>query len=206
VVYLTGAAGNTAPSVLEHTGKVGAWRGEAGVVRSGQLLAGEVLKLIALHDEPLDAPVLRLKHTEIAVPLRDWPEENDPSFPLPLTQEAWREAKPYYADARDSWAQRKGDRDPFPFRLNVLRIGEVAICTNPAELFVEFGLDIKDDSPARVTFISELTDGYCGYVPTQKAFARGGYETWCAPSSQLAFDAGERIVNATRKLLQAAFA
>ena len=70
---------------------------------------------------------------------------------------------------------------------------------------MEFGLDIKEASPSRVNLISELTDGYCGYVPTAKAFARGGYETWCAPSSQLCFDAGERIVDATRELLHQAF-
>lgn len=54
---------------------------------------------------------------------------------------------------------------------------EAAISTNPAELFVEFGLEIKRRSPFPVTLISELTNGYCGYVPTEAAFEHGGYET-----------------------------
>jgi len=85
--------------------------------------------------------------------------------------------------------------------VNVIRIGDAVICTNPAELFVEFGLEIRRHSPARVTFVAELTDGYCGYVPTLKAFSRGGYETWPAPTSQLATCAGKQIVTATRRLL-----
>jgi hypothetical protein len=92
-----------------------------------------------------------------------------------------------------------------PVHLNVLRIGDTAICTNPAELFVEYGLQIRERSPARVTLISELTDGYIGYVPTRLAFERGGYETWPAPTSQLAPEAGDAIVQATRELLERAF-
>jgi hypothetical protein len=91
-------------------------------------------------------------------------------------------------------------------RLNVLRVGDAAVCTNPAELFVEYGLAFRERSPARVTLISELTDGYVGYVPTERAFARGGYETWAAPTSQLVPEAGEQIVRATQGLLEKAFA
>ena len=97
------------------------------------------------------------------------------------------------------------ENNPFAVRLNVLRIGDAAICTNPAELFVEFGIQIKTDSPAEVTFISQLTDGYCGYVPTEKAFSRGGYETWCAPSSQMKPDTGTQIALQTQKLLAEAW-
>jgi neutral ceramidase len=93
-----------------------------------------------------------------------------------------------------------------PVRLTVLRIGEAALCANPAERFVEFGLAIRARSPAQVTLIAGLTDGYAGYVPTRRAFARGGYETWPALSSQLAVDAGERIVAATTELLASVFA
>ena len=71
---------------------------------------------------------------------------------------------------------------------------------------MEFGLEIRRASPARVTMVSELTGGYCGYVPTRLAFARGGYETWPASTSQLVPEAGEEIVRATQELLAAAFA
>src|SRR5436305_6434477 len=97
------------------------------------------------------------------------------------------------------------EESPVPVRLTVVRVGEAAVCANPAELFVEYGLAIRQASPARVTMISELTDGYAGYVPTRLAFTRGGYETWPAPTSQLVPEAGDAIVSATQDLLAAAF-
>jgi hypothetical protein len=56
-----------------------------------------------------------------------------------------------------------------------------------------------------VTFISQLTDGYIGYIPTEKAFSRGGYETWCAPSSKMDISTGQQIVDATIKVLKDIF-
>ena len=91
-------------------------------------------------------------------------------------------------------------------RINVVRLGDVAICTNPAELFVEFGLEMRELSPARVTIIAQLMDGYVGYIPTNKAFERGGYETWTAITSQLVQGTGEKIVETTQRLMAAAWA
>ncbi len=70
----------------------------------------------------------------------------------------------------------------------------VAISTNPAELFVAFGLEIKDRSPFDVTLISELTNGYCGYVPTEKAFEGKGYETHRTTYQSRLVKSGGRII------------
>ena len=61
--------------------------------------------------------------------------------------------------------------------VGAISMSGTAISTNPAELFVEFGLEIKERSPFEVTLISELANGWCGYVPTEAAFTQGGYET-----------------------------
>ena len=84
-------------------------------------------------------------------------------------------------------------------------LGDAVICTNPAEFYVEHGIAIKDASPAKVTLISQLTDGYVGYVPIAEAFPRGGYSTWPAVTSLLAPEAGGIIVETTRQLLQQVF-
>ena len=82
-------------------------------------------------------------------------------------------------------------------------MGDVAIATNPAELFVEYGLEIKEKSPFEVTMISELTNGYCGYVPTEKAFAEGGYETHRTVfTSRLAKNGGQIIADKSVEMLQ----
>ena len=60
--------------------------------------------------------------------------------------------------------------------VSAARIGPLAIATNPGELFVEWGLDIKKRSPFPHTIVTELTDEAIGYEPTAQAFAHEGYE------------------------------
>jgi neutral ceramidase len=205
VVYLTGAAGNTAPSMLDPHVPEQPWRGEAGLVRSGLYLAGEAAKVIAACVEPMAEPQMRLEQIDLALPLRHWPAPDDPTYPEPLASTGWEEARPYYEGAMADWPRRLTEESPVTVRLSALRLGDAAICTNPAELFVEYGLALRERSTARVTLIAELTDGYVGYVPTELAFSRGGYETWPAPTSQLPPEAGAQIVEATIALLGSAF-
>ena len=58
---------------------------------------------------------------------------------------------------------------------HVLRLGDVAIATNPFELFLDYGIQIKGRSKAVLTFISQLTCGHHGYLPTRRAVAGGDY-------------------------------
>ena len=204
VVYLTGAGGNVAPSILDPLEADQPWRGETGVRRSGLYLAGEAAKVIASATRPIKAPVLRVVQNKLQIPLRPWPKPGASNDPFP-----WIKERPdtlrYYEAAKAEWPERTAKRNPVPVLVNVIRIGDTAFCTNPAEFFVEHGLTIRKQSPARVTFVTELTDGYCGYVPTKKAFTRGGYETWPAPTSQLASVAGKQITTATGRMLRTAF-
>ena len=204
VVYLTGSAANVAPSILDPLEADQPWRGETGVQRSGLYLAGEAAKVIASATRPIQNPVLRVLQTKLGIPIRPWPKPGAINDPFP-----WIKKRPdtqrYYDAAKAEWPERAAKRNPVPVLVNVIRVGDTAFCTNPSEFFVEHGLAIRKLSPARVTFISELTDGYCGYVPTKKAFSRGGYETWPAPTSLLAPVAGPKIIAGTGQLLRKAF-
>ncbi len=62
--------------------------------------------------------------------------------------------------------------------IQTIRIGDLAICAAPFELFVEIGLELKEKSPAADTFIVELANGGYGYLPTPEQHQFGGYETW----------------------------
>jgi hypothetical protein len=62
-----------------------------------------------------------------------------------------------------------------PIEFHVLRLGDIAIATNPFELYLDYGLRIKARSPAVLTFLVQLSCQHCGYLPTQKGVEGGGY-------------------------------
>ncbi|MDD3840936.1 MAG: hypothetical protein PHP06_10325 [Clostridia bacterium] len=66
---------------------------------------------------------------------------------------------------------------------------------NPlGELFVEYGLEIKEKSPYRNTMVFGFTNQSIGYIPTKEAFKNGGYEPTFCESSCLVPEAGGILV------------
>jgi hypothetical protein len=61
--------------------------------------------------------------------------------------------------------------------VGAMRIGPLGIGTNAGELFVEWGISVKQRSPFPYTFVSELTNDWVGYEPTAQAREHEGYET-----------------------------
>ena len=59
--------------------------------------------------------------------------------------------------------------------LHVLRLGDVAMATNPFELFLDYGIQIKGRSKAVLTFTSQITCDLQGYLPTRRAVTGGDY-------------------------------
>jgi hypothetical protein len=83
----------------------------------------------------------------------------------------------------------------------VIRIGDVAFVGLPGEIFCEFGIEIKKNSPFKNTIVMGLTNDDRNYFPTKISFTQGpdgftpmitGYET--TPGSTL-YDigAGEKL-------------
>jgi hypothetical protein len=73
-------------------------------------------------------------------------------------------------------AQQKGGWKTYTMEMHVLRLGDVALATNPFELFVDYGVQIQARSPAVQTFLIQLaTSGPrpAYYVPTPRAVAGG---------------------------------
>jgi len=62
-----------------------------------------------------------------------------------------------------------------PIEFHTLRLGDVAIATNPFELYLDYGVRIKARSPATLTFLVQLSCQHCGYLPTEKGVQGGGY-------------------------------
>lgn len=86
-----------------------------------------------------------------------------------------------------------------PLEVQVFRLSnDVAIVGLPGEVFVDLGLAIKKKSPFATTLVIELCNDAPGYIPTERAFAEGSYET---VNSRIQSGGGEMLVEAAVRLL-----
>ena len=85
--------------------------------------------------------------------------------------------------------------------LQAIRIGDVGIASIPCEVFVEIGLNIKQQSPLKTTFTIELANGWNRYLPTPRQHRLGGYETWLG-TNMLEIHASEKIEAVVLDLLR----
>ena len=93
-------------------------------------------------------------------------------------------------------------QDPF-FRAEVhlLRLGDLAVATNPFELFVDYGLQIKARSPAVQTAVVQLTADCAAYLPTERAVQGGGYSARI-DDGVVGPEGGKVFVERTTRILQ----
>ncbi|MCM8757025.1 MAG: hypothetical protein NC823_00910, partial [Candidatus Omnitrophica bacterium] len=73
--------------------------------------------------------------------------------------------------------------------------------TNPCELYCQFGLDIKRRSPAEVTAVVQLANGFSGYCPTIPGIIGGGYSGMPILWTRLEPYAGYHIVETSARIL-----
>ena len=85
--------------------------------------------------------------------------------------------------------------------VSAARIGPFAMATNAGELFVEWGISVKKRSPFPHTILSELTNDWVGYEPTELAFQHEGYET-LAGADFVALEGIQKLVDTAVELLE----
>jgi hypothetical protein len=89
---------------------------------------------------------------------------------------------PHQGETRETWIQ-------------VMLIGDVALVGVPAEYFTSLGVDIKQRSPFKNTFVAELANDWIGYLPDRKGHELGGYQTWMGQHSYAEIGTGERMAD-----------
>ena len=89
--------------------------------------------------------------------------------------------------------------------IHILRLGDVAICTDQFELFTDFGIRIQARSNALQTFVVQLAAGAGSYLPTEKAVKGGGYSA-VVQSCSVGPEGGQILVDRTVELINDMFA
>lgn len=99
-------------------------------------------------------------------------------------------------------AQKKG-KQFLTVELHTLRLGEVALCSNRFEYFLDYGMRIKVRSKAIQTFMVQLA-GNGTYLPTERAMKGGGYGAYVA-STPIGPEGGQMIVEEHLKRIDELF-
>lgn len=187
VLYLQGATGNLNPDMY--------WKDARAfhmMQEEGERVAVQVITILQQGMETLKPLPLQVNRTEVWLPLEVLamtPQPPKVNYRLPLLRKKgypgwmgfWVD---HLLDKRYPWRPRVEARDGLwsvPMRINVVRLGELALVTFAAEVFTEIGLQVKAQSPAPYTLFASLTDGCISYLPTAVAHIEGGYEVDEAP-------------------------
>jgi neutral ceramidase len=201
VLFLSGAQGDIAiPNVLDRRKE----SREQQLQRIGRMVADETLRLyenVTYHDHP----ALGHTHEDLKVAVRlPEPERLTEARKVLARIDAGEKIRGMGMIMAFGAVQLQkvyGENPTDTLPIHALRIGDVALVTQPCELYCQFGLDIKRRSPAPITAVVGLADGYGGYCPTIYGILGGGYSGQPIYWTRLESNAGYRIVESGGRLL-----
>lgn len=211
VLAWTGAGGDQSPHLMWYERAEERMRSLRGLTRLEEIarridLAVDEAYQGAKQDIRFDVPLIhRVKNVQL--PRRM------------VTEQEYAEAKAFCdADAKQAepdpryslerkWNRQTVDRykkqdtdSHYTMELHAIRLGDVAICTNPFELYTEYGVRIRSRSKAVQTFVVQLACESGGYLPTEEAI-RGGHYSTAVYSNRVGPEGGNVLVNETVKAI-----
>lgn len=202
VLYLNGAFGDISRTQMPRKDQLET--PEQCLLRLSHLVAGETLRLFYETTFHEDLSIAHL-YEDISMPVQ---------LPHP-DRLAWARGVLGQIDAGEdvrgmegimAWGIASlqdtfGNNPTDTLAVHVIRIGDVALITQPCELYCRFGLDVKRRSPAPLTAVCSLADGYGGYCPTMYGILGGGYSGEPISWRRFAPETGYRIVDAACRML-----
>jgi len=97
--------------------------------------------------------------------------------------------------------ENREDRRFHDAEVHVLRLGDVAVATDPFELFTDYAVRIKARSKAVQTLVIQLA-GPGTYLPSERAVRGGGYSA-VVESSRVGPEGGQVLVDRTVEMIDA---
>lgn len=132
----------------------------------------------------------RTSREEIAVRIAD---AADRVLPLIQSEIDWRPIFIHRVEILElPRLEPQPERPNLPVEVHALRLGDVGMVTNPFELFLDYGVQIKGRSSAIQTFVVQLA-GPGSYLPTSRAVKSGGYGA-TSGSREVGPEGGKRLV------------
>ncbi len=197
-----------------------ALRGTAKAIRVGETVAAAAIQATLAQPRRTDVTLTAMSEP---CPVERWPVtgtdiENAKQLlatpehdqPLPAGSFSYLVGQPIPAYQIHPYAQGLLDVAEMPeqseLEVQVFGIGDIALVGLPGEIFVELGLGLRADSPFPTTAVLGLTNGAAGYIPTDKAFDQGGYETWRGDWSWTNRGTGERMAGLAASMLETSWA
>lgn len=213
-LFLTGACGNINHYDFMHrTQSYYTQANPPHYVRMGRMLAGGVLRTLSL-TETTDEDTLAVDSVSFPALIRtpspeaieqaqallaEQPYEVCVRTETAVTGNTVNLVERHYARSLLEVAEITEKQVSVP--VQAARIGPAAIVGVPCELFVEFGLGIKNGGGFDYTMISTLTNAQFGYIAVRSAFEEGGYETQISGDTMMSPDTGYDLTDAALGLL-----
>ena len=186
----------------------------AGMRKAGKRIANEI---IDVYEEGLDAAQSDIPFTHLVE-----------DFQLPLRRATLTDAENAKKAIKDYLREHPGDIDyndmanlqrhlgilarmlfqehvdTCDTEVHIIRMGTVSIATNPFELFLDYGNQIKARAKCEQTFLVQLANSAEGYLPTEKA-ERGGHYSAFISSGKVGHEGGDLLVRQTLKRINRLF-
>ena len=179
----------------------------SGCNRVGKRIANEIISVYEEITELKDEAVFRHKVIQLDLPLRKvtMAEYNNAVRELEYYVNKNKDKASFnfednakmhvYAGAIKRFREQQFT-EIYPIEYHVIRLGDIAIATNPFELFLDYGNRMKARSKSMQTFIVQLCCGASGYLPTEKAEKAGHYSAYVS-SGNIGHEGGDILTRST---------
>ncbi len=210
VYAMTSAAGDQSPRDLVRRG-----RNEPNMreIPGQQEMARRIVNAVCdayqtSRTEPVSDPVFRHHAEELALPARIVTGDEAAMARAELARVSQAEPPPGSREAgvvRRMGAlleryETQGDAPVYSMDLHVIRLGDAAVATNPFELYIEYGNQIKARSRAQQTFLAQLTGDRGLYLPTRAALPGKAYGSRIT-ENKVGPEGGELLVERTVEVI-----